>query len=162
MKISKRLHIRKTGTGKGKVRHNPKKRILYKTETPATPGISPGFVVARIQPTLPIPMILLDNAMRNATNTKLNMVVTVKHGINTAPALIQKQYRDLIGSNKVTLAQALATSLDANEGDRIEIVGPAPQADKERIMAMVQRAIQRQRMAMAAMAMGRRRQEDEE
>ena len=51
--------------------------------------------------------------------------MVVKHGANKCLGAVNLQFRQWVGSGKVTVSSGMARQLDCLEGDAVEIVGVA-------------------------------------
>ena len=77
------------------------------------------------------PVVLLDKNMRTALNIDVNNIIEVKHGANKTFVLVQVQFKEFIGSNKCSLNTKAGSLLDANVGDKVELVKEVSLNDKE-------------------------------
>lgn len=82
-----------------------------------------------------LPIVLVDKKSRDALQLTIGQIVKVKHGINTSFAVVERQFRELIGTKSATINNLLAQKIDANDNDIIEIVAEGlNDADKQAFM----------------------------
>lgn len=80
------------------------------------------------------PFVTLDKKQREEYGLAVGEVIILKFGQNQTPSEVFPQIKQLIGSEQVIISSVVASKLDCNKGERIEIVGKATKEQWEQVI----------------------------
>lgn len=68
-----------------------------------------------------IPLVLIDGKLRKELETEKGQLVKVNNGANRSLAIVEIQFWEFVGTEKVTLNSKLQNLIDVNIGEKVEI-----------------------------------------